>query len=765
MKIRLTRVFCFLLALVMALSFTACTSCSKDKDKKKKKKDKQEVASSDVIDMEDEELSDFEDIYIDEELLPDDIENFENIEVPMSYYITQSELPGHDIDDGDLGDIIDDPDPGNDNLFYSRIQKNGEAVEGKERVFNVDVDDVVFKDFVGLGTNAFPGSMVPEYNKLHGAKNNNEYDLVSLEVDRKRFMSMKPHYMRMWFQVEYITTTEEADPYREDIENNKDFQNYTNGIYDFDSEEMTAHYPMFDMYKDCGIHVGVNYGWKNHPRISNWWAFPGISNPQASAPYDLDAYAKSCAATMYELYVKRGYTNMDMLTFFNEPFNTYDFLGFVNMKDYFCMMLELVDKELKAKGIRDDIEVWAIEQGSISIGTPHFTDYVYERANQYFDVCTPHYYYGTHGEENDYSTAFDTFAFLHNRYSKTPVYLNEYYTGAYGNIDIKIESNERTLWKDWNDSEASYLIAVANAGCQGMASWGITGGWIPETNNFNVASGFQASWNTPLNETAIKLDEDHKVEGKYLSYGVNANFYEKSLLTNYVPMYSDVLMIDWEGDDVRGAAFKTPDGNYTVVIEANGHVDHTLADRYYAGLVRNLTINFKNNDKDLVFNKFHVNLDTQEVNGHATVNPCEKTINVKAGEALKDTLDKEYGLYVYTTLPPIKQIEIDTSVNTALQEVKELGGIVSQPNSIWFDAYEDDTFDLDAKLIDCENEEIVWSVARTAGADNFININSTTGVITFNQANVTEGSRAAVRASLKSNPDIYDVVIIEVHKR
>ena len=749
----------------MALSFTACTSCSKD-DAKKKKKKKQEVASSDVIDVEDEYLSDYEEIYIDEELLPGDIDNIDIMNVPESYYYTESKLDGIDVDDEDLDDIIDDELSDNSELIYSRIQKNGEAVQGKERVFNVDVNDVVFKDFVGLGTNSFPASMVPEYNKHYGANNNNEYDLISLEVDRKRFMSMKPHYMRMWFQVEYITTTEEADPYREDIENNKDFQNYTNGIYDFDSVEMTAHYPMFDMYKDCGIHVGVNYGWKNHPRISNWWAFPGISNPQASAPYDLDAYAKSCAATMYELYVNRGYTNMDMLTFFNEPFHNYDYVGFVNMKEYFCMMLELVDKELKAKGIRDDIEVWAIEQGSITIETPQFTDYVYERANQYFDVCTPHYYYGTHGEENDYSTAFDTFAFLHNRYTKTTVYLNEYYSGVYGNVDTKIENNERTMWKDWNDSEASYLIAVANAGCQGMASWGITGGWLPEPNKFNVANGLSASWCTPLNEVNIKLDDNFvRSDGSVYYYGVSGNFYEKSLFTNYIPMYSDVLMIDWEGDDVRGAAFKTPDGNYTIVIEANGHVDYTLADRYYAGLVRNLTVNLKNNNKDLKFNKFHVNLDTQEVNGHATVNPVEDTITVKAGEALKDTLDKEYGLYVYTTLPPIKQVEIDTSANVAKQYVADFQQELSQPNSIWYDVYEDDTLNLDANLIDCENEEIVWTVSQTAGATDFININSVTGEISFNSAKVTEGCRAVVRASLKSDPDIYDIVVIEVHKR
>ena len=600
--------------------------------------------------------------------------------------------------------------------------------------------------------------MIPELQ----VSSDNNYDLVSLEVDRVRFMKMKPHYMRMWFQVEYITTTEEADPYREDIENNKDFQNYNAGIYDFNSVEMTAQYPMFDMYKDCGIHVGVNYGWKNHPRISNWWAFPGISNPGASAPYDLDTFAKSCAATMYELYVNRGYTNMDMLTFFNEPFNTYDFLGFVNMKDYFCVMLEKVDKELKAKGIRDDIEVWAIEQGSYFMCSPQFTDYVYERAAQYYDVTTPHYYYGTDKQENDYSDAFDTFAFLHNRYTKTPVYLNEYYSGVYGNLTQSTDGiGERTMWKDWNDSEASYLIAVANAGCQGYASWGITGGWLPYPNNFECSSGFSASWDTVMNENKVKNDIDFKT-------GVNLNYYEKSLITNYIPMYSDVLMIDWTGDDVRGAAFKTPDGNYTVFIEANGHVDHTVADKYYEGLERNLTINFKNNNKDLKFNKFHVNLDTQVIDGHATVNPVSEVINVKAGEALKDTIDENYGIYVYTTLPPLKQVRIDTSNNPGTYFSQDLGVEVSsaETGSIWYDMYEDQTLDLDADLIDCENEEIVWSIAQYAGGNGqFATIDANTGVITPDSSKTNEGCRIAVRASLKSDPDIYDLIIVEYHIR
>ena len=80
--------------------------------------------------------------------------------------------------------------------------------------------------------------------------------------------------------------------------------------------------------------------------------------------------------------------------------------------------------------------------------------------------------------------------------------------------------------------------------------------------------------------------------------------------------------------------------------------------------------------------------------------------------------------------------------------------------------YEDQTLDLDADLIDCENEEIVWSIAQYAGGNGqFATIDANTGVITPDSSKTNEGCRIAVRASLKSDPDIYDLIIVEYHIR
>ena len=77
MKTRLSRVLCFIMALVMALSFTACTSCKK-KPNEPDNNPSQEV-SSEITDIADGELSEFPDEEIDIDLLPGGIDDWENM--------------------------------------------------------------------------------------------------------------------------------------------------------------------------------------------------------------------------------------------------------------------------------------------------------------------------------------------------------------------------------------------------------------------------------------------------------------------------------------------------------------------------------------------------------------------------------------------------------------------------------------------------------------------------------------------------------------
>ncbi len=50
---------------------------------------------------------------------------------------------------------------------------------------------------------------------------------VWMELDRKRYTAIEGSMYRMWFQVDWITTTKEKNPTREDYENNIDYKKTT----------------------------------------------------------------------------------------------------------------------------------------------------------------------------------------------------------------------------------------------------------------------------------------------------------------------------------------------------------------------------------------------------------------------------------------------------------------------------------------------------------------------------------------------------------
>ena len=716
-----------LLVAVLMLSLVACKKTENGKDKNK---DKVTSSQNDLVDNGD-DLSDVEDEendFTDE--LPIGLDDIEGLYVPESYYITQSKLEEFDLGLDDFDELdgeYEDELARND----SPIQKMGKAVSGKNRVFNINTKKTVFKNWQGWGTNTMPSGLMPTALAAEPG-----YDMVSVQIDRKRFVAMNGKMNRMWFQVDWIVT-EEEDPNNlpENYEDNKDYQNYMNGIYDFDNSTMTALYPILDIYKEAGTDVALNYGWKNAERIQEWFAFPGVGSPRSSAPYDLDAYAKSCVATMYELYVKRGYKNINRLTFFNEPGGDNDFATYFDPKPYFVRMLQKVEEALVDVGIRDEIEIWAAEQNSISPGHHAFTDYMKMHGTEYFDRYAAHYYYSTSKQADNYDYAYSLFSWLASNYHEHPFFLTEMYAGAYGYRDGPSGNiGRRMTWWHWGDSNVSYLIVAANTGINGVLSWGFTGGQLPNPTLFDPASGIQACWYTPNKEGVLD--------------GVNHTFFETSLFTNYLPVGSDILMIDWTGDDVRGTAFKLPDGGYTIFVEANGFNESSVGTEYEVknAIERDITINLNGNKKSLKFYKYRCIYDelTDNLNPHATMLQPVKTIETK--NRISDTISKDCGFYMYTTMKPIAQIEItdDNPKKTILHKI-------SAGDSIQFgmDYY------------NCSGE-IGWRIS----ASN-LKTGTDAGTITQNglytaSSAANKGDRIAVEVYLKSNPSVFDTVVISI---
>ena len=693
--------------------------------------------NSDLLgEIEDPFIDSIPDGNIDTEIDISDGTEFEGefVVLPETEYSTKSPDADPIIDGDEMGELGDiDENLGVDRLTAtSLIQKEGEHVDGKDREFNIDVTNVVYADFRGLGSNVFPTNLTEEaYNKLKSSESW-DYDEVNFEIDADRWLAAKSHYNRMWFDIHWFTTSEEKDPKRQDIENNKDYQNYLNGIYDYDSDYMQSVYKYLQVWQDSGSVTALNYCWKVGERIQEWFSLPDVSDPSTSAPFDLDAYARSCVDLLEYLRNEKGFTSIECLTFYNEP-NIGDFTSYIDEPAYWVAMVKRVGEELEKRNLRDKIELWGTEHSSIQRTSHDFPEYVRDHGSEYFDSWAFHSYYSTTPEqrENDYSYWYHFWSYMNETYGKR-TYVSETYAASptYGPT---FEENTKA-WRSWNSSLGSQIVCVANVGLYGVLNWGMTGGYIPDPVGFTVCDTADAAWNI------IKND-------KHLD-SVQHNFFDESLITNYIPSHSDVLMVDWTGDDIHGAAFKLPDGGYSILIDAAGNIDQTVGTEYEYKETseRDITFNLSGLPKDVTFYRYSYDPDDQHLNQHATINTSDRKIKTKDG-VFKDTVDKDYGMYIYTTLPPVKQIEIDGE--SVLHKIEK----------------GTDSYSFSAKAIDCTGD-IVWSIsAATDGARN--SKMDKCGTIDNNgvykpDKDAKAGDKIAIRASLKSNPKIHDTVVIRI---
>ena len=263
-KAALIAVVALILATAVALSVTMCG--------KKPKPDKEPVAQTSSLDSTESQNSvssgitdEMESEIVNIELgdLDDELSSEPNLDTEVG---TDTPLPEEDglvdgweefpfeddlnedldFDDSDLD--IEDFMPELDDLSYGKydsvIQCAGKPVAGSQRTIDVDNTQVVWEDFYGFGTNAMTNALV-DPQKIY-------YNEPMFEFDMNREKVLYPQVIRLVFQLDYMITEEEPDPYRRDVENNKDYQNYLNGVYSFDNANMKSIYAYLDKYKEMG---------------------------------------------------------------------------------------------------------------------------------------------------------------------------------------------------------------------------------------------------------------------------------------------------------------------------------------------------------------------------------------------------------------------------------------------------------------------------------------------------------------------------------
>ena len=123
-----------------------------------------------------------------------------------------------------------------------------------------------------------------------------------------------------------------------------------------------------------------------------------------------------------------------------------------------------------------------------------------------------------------------------------------------------------------------------------------------------------------------------------------------------------------------------------------------------------------------------------------------------------DTYNDKYGVYVYTTYPPIKQLSIKGA---------------SDNGNIQFNCNRGSSVNVSAKMIDCAaNDVIKYEIVRAIRSDNKDipsgaargSVNTTTGIYTA--ATTAQGGAAgdivAVKAYLEKDPSVFAIAIVRV---
>lgn len=298
------------------------------------------------------------------------------------------------------------------------------AADDLDRTVTVNLDDVVQEDYLGIGVNVIPWSLLEGTTTLG-------YDEADWEVDVERILTVQPKVARVWFQIDWMELEK--------------------GQYDFESPEMTAFYRYLDAFEQAGTEVLLNFGWKVGERVHDWFTIPGAPDPYISAPADLPAYGDSASALLQELF-DRGYDNVDYLTFYNEPNGSWDFWAPGDEKAYYADMARAVSDRLAADGLRDEVEFWGPEE----VNAPEWTTYMAENAGDVFDQYSFHLY----GESYDFlGEAIDQ---RRASIGDAPLNLSEM---GWTNPGTSV----------WETGYSNYVIGSANNGIHSNLVWQLNG--------------------------------------------------------------------------------------------------------------------------------------------------------------------------------------------------------------------------------------------------------------------------------------------------
>ena len=588
-----------------------------------------------------------------------------------------------------------------DTSYINPIASIGNAATGSERSINVDLSNTVFENYMGLGTNVFAATLSNEGKYYTG------FNEVFFELEKKRINTLAPTTARFLFPIDWMITDTEANPRRSDWKNNKDYINYINGVFDFENDKMYSVVKYLEALQEAGTEVELNFGWKVSSRITTWFSAPVVSDKaiMAAAPRNIEAYASACAALLNYLINEKGFNNIRYLSFYNEPDGYYEFTVDSNKIPYYATVIKQTSGKLASYGLKDKIEIWGAETGGYfdSVITK-WVNGLNSIAQSQISGYSIHSYYGpTYNPVIDYSYFFNIYSGIYGSLKKSGIQNKRVMITEY------LPSTAAEGQEQWNYSDASQLIATANTGIRGIMNWDMFGGYATAPINGGY---FHSSncWDIATSRSR--------------SSQIKSFFNEASVYCNYIGSNADVLKVDWNGEDIRTAAFRREDGEYTFVVEAND------------GSERNLNLMFSEELGKTVYKYVYIP-DEANPDANALI-PSYTQAFANTGNIITDTIGEKYAVYVYTTSQPRTQLKLESVWNTC-----KVGSSVS----------------LNAEIVDGASDDIGYVITKCTGLSG--GTVSAEGVYTAAET-AEKGDYVSVKVYLKNNPSVYTIAIIEI---
>ena len=539
---------------------------------------------------------------------------------------------------------------------------------------SVDFQSTIVDDFYGIGADVLPMAFMPESLEKG-------YNDVYWDMELRRIKLLRPHIARLWFQPDWLVET---------------YEQYKNGDYNFDAEKMYSVYKYLDAFKEAGTEIEFDFGWKVSTHAQEWFSFEDTPTKNNSAPRELDLFAKCCGATLRELIVNRGYDNIKYLTFYNEPDyaqESPDRGDFVVIgtprKVYWEKMLRLCRDELDKVGL-SNIKMWGCEESGSNECQREWIDYFEEHCSDVLDMHTSHRYTSNTEQNKDYLKTLTDGA------KTLPVTITEC-GQCYSNSAYSFDLNH-----------VQFFSELTNAGISGALIWCLSGVEITDPCSFTMRN-FIDMWDSLQFNGAIN--------------NVREVYYEWAMLCRYVPNHCKSVKTKVEyGNDMRCCAFKIGEDDYTVVVELDCSENE-----------RNIKLNLGENIGKKMYR--HIYKRPSCRNGNAILPPVSKEICVS--DTLEDTVGGDYMEIVYTTLPPVHQIEMCATE------------IFLEPGESYL---------LSAQNIDGFGG-IAWEMGAKIG-DGFELIALEPSIKVSEDAK--PGDMCAVKAYSIKNPETYSVLIVKV---